>query len=227
MPQISEIVRERIRAAGKPFNANDSIAPFISEEEVGHLEAEVAVKIQAVLEALVIDTANDHNTRGTAKRMAKMYCREVFAGRYEPMPRVTDFPNVKHLDELYTVGPIQVRSACSHHFCPIEGQVWVGVVPSDTLIGLSKFTRLARWIAARPQIQEEAIVQLADLLETLIKPRGLAVVMKASHTCMTWRGVMEHETTMTNAVVRGLMKTDKITRDEFYRIIAAQGFQCR
>jgi GTP cyclohydrolase I len=156
--------------------------------------------------------------------MAKMYLREVFAGRYEQFPKLTDFPNHKKLDELYAVGPITVRSACSHHLCPIEGELWIGVVPGARVIGLSKFSRIARWVMARPQIQEEAIVQLADLLEEKIKPRGLAVVLRARHSCMTWRGVRESSTTMTTSVVRGILKESPASRDEFFKTIAAQGF---
>lgn len=224
---IADDIRKRLHRLALPFAANDTIADVMRRGDVKLLEKDVAVKMQAVLDALVIDTANDHNTRGTAKRVAKMFVREVFAGRYEQMPRVTNFPNAKNLDELYTLGPIQVRSACSHHLCPIIGHLWVGVIPSKKVIGISKFSRLSRWVMSRPQIQEEAIVQLADLLESLIKPLGIAVVVRASHSCMTWRGVKEADTTMTTAVVRGWMKTEQVCRDEFYRIIAGQGFSCR
>lgn len=223
----SEKIRGRLVAAGKAFCANDTIADCIEGGELKKLEDEVANKMQGVLDALVIDTENDHNTRGTARRVAKMFLREVFAGRYEAMPKITDFPNSKNLDELYTLGPIEVRSACSHHFCPIVGDLWCGVIPSKTVIGISKFSRISRWVLARPQIQEEAIMQLADLLESLIKPQGLAVVIRAKHSCMTWRGVKESATSMTTAVVRGRMKNEQICRDEFYRIIAGQGFTCR
>lgn len=227
MDSVSSRIRARAHQRQAQFFANDSIAHLLEPGELEQLEAEVRAKIEGVLESLVIDVENDHNSRETAARVAKLYVREVFAGRYVDRPKVTSFPNVKKLDELYTVGPIQVRSACSHHLCPVEGDLWVGVVPGDKLIGLSKFSRLVRWVTARPQIQEEAVVQVADLLEELITPRGLAVVMKARHTCMTWRGVQEHDTSMTTAVVRGIMKDESITRDEFYRIIQAQGFTCR
>lgn len=221
---ISEIIRKRIKDAGKPFHANDTISQFFEDGELDLLEEEVSEKLQGVLNALIIDTANDHNTHRTAERMAKMYLREVFAGRYHPQPLVTDFPNAKKLDELYTVGPCRIRSACSHHFCPIEGQLWCGVIPGAKVIGLSKFSRIARWVMTRPQIQEESIVQLANLLEELIAPRGLAVVMKASHSCMTWRGVMEESTTMTTSVVRGILKESPASRTEFFQMITAQGF---
>ena len=199
---ISSVIRERIREAGAPFAANDNIAQYIREGEC-RSEAELEEKIQGVLETLLIDTENDHNTRETAHRVAKMYLGEVFSGRYTERPRITEFPNVKQLNQIYTVGPIAIRSACSHHLVPIMGQCWIGVIPSDHAIGISKFSRLANWIFSRPQIQEEATVQLADELERLIKPYGLAVIVKAKHECMSWRGVKEHDCAMTTSVMRG------------------------
>ena len=122
--------------------------------------------MKGVLESLVIDTESDHNTQDTARRVAKMYLTEVFRGRYHAAPPVTEFPNAERLNELMIVGPITVRSACSHHFCPIMGRLWIGLMPNEhsNLIGLSKYSRLAEWIMSRPQIQEEAITQMADLL---------------------------------------------------------------
>lgn len=222
----SERIRKRLRDAGAPFLANDNIAAFLEPGDLDALQAEVEEKVAAVLDSLVIDTENDHNSRETARRVAKMYLREVFAGRYEPVPPVTDFPNAKALDEIYTVGPITVRSACSHHMCPIEGDVWCGVVPSDRVIGLSKFARLANWIMARPQIQEEAVVQLADEIERRIKPRALAVVVKARHTCMSWRGVRERDTSMTTSVMRGLFRADAAARAEVMKLIEGQRYTC-
>ena len=117
--------------------------------------------------SLVIDTESDHNTRGTARRIARMYLSEVFRGRYGAKPDVTEFPNIERLNELIIVGPITVRSACSHHLCPILGKLWIGVLPNENtnLIGLSKYVRLTDWVMSRPQIQEEAVVRLADLLQ--------------------------------------------------------------
>jgi GTP cyclohydrolase I len=148
-----------------------------------------------------------------------MYIKEVFAGRYQPMPKITEFPNAKHLDEIYTLGPITIRSACSHHLVHITGRAWIGVLPSDNVIGISKFVRLTNWIMARPQIQEESTVQLADIIEEMIKPKGLAVVVEATHQCMTWRGVRESETKMTTSVMRGVFLNKPECRAEFFRLI--------
>jgi len=181
----------------------------------------VAAKMQGVLDSLVIDTKSDHNTQGTARRVAKMYLNEVFRGRYHEAPPVTEFPNAASLNELMVVGPMAVRSACSHHFCPIMGRLWVGVMPNQhsNLIGLSKYARLADWVMSRPQIQEEAITQMADLLMDMVKPDGLAVVMEADHFCMHWRGVKDTGSKMVNSVMRGSFLKDAALRREFLSFI--------
>ena len=127
---VSVKIRERILAARKRFHANDNISDFIQPGELEALLDEVEVKMKGVLESLVIDTQSDHNTSDTARRVAKMYLQEVFRGRYAQAPTITEFPNAEHLNELMIVGPITVRSACSHHFCPVIGQIWIGVLPN-------------------------------------------------------------------------------------------------
>ena len=218
---VSDRIRRRIMAAGQRFHANDNIADFIEPGELEQLLDEVAEKMQGVLESLVIDTGNDHNTQNSARRVARMYLNEVFRGRYHSAPPVTEFPNAASLNELMIVGPITIRSACSHHFCPIMGRLWIGIMPNQhsNLIGLSKYARLADWIMSRPQIQEEAITQLADLLMEMVKPDGLAVVMEADHFCMHWRGVKDTATKMVNSVMRGSFLKDAALRREFLSII--------
>lgn len=222
MSRKTNDISERLRASGVPFAANDSIAEHLTPADVDAVELDVAERFEDVLDALLID--RDHNTQGTAKRVARMYVRELFRGRYEPMPCVTEFPNVKGLDELYAVGPISVRSTCSHHFCAVEGHAWCGIIPGERIIGLSKFARVASWVLARPQIQEEAVVQLTDTLEHLTQPVGLGVVIRCKHHCMTMRGVNEHDTEMTTSVVRGRFRTDAQARAEFFALIRGQGF---
>jgi len=181
----------------------------------------VAAKMQGVLESLVIDTESDHNTHETAKRVAKMYVEEVFRGRYVAIPAVTEFPNVERLNELMIVGPITVRSACSHHMCPIFGKVWIGLLPNEhsNLIGLSKYARICDWIMSRPQIQEEAVTMLADELQERVRPDGLAIVMEADHFCMHWRGVKDTDTSMVNSVMRGAFLKDPTLRREFLSLL--------
>ena len=218
---LSVAIRERLLFANRRFHANDNIADFIHDEaELDALQDEVAERMQALLESLVIDTESDHNTQDTARRVARMYLNEVFAGRYRKAPAMTEFPNVEKLNELLVVGPITVRSACSHHFCPIMGRLWIGVLPNadSNLIGLSKYARLADWIMSRPQIQEEAVKTLADELERRLVPDGLAVVMKADHFCMHWRGVKD-ESQMTSSVMRGAFLRNASLRREFLGLI--------
>ena len=218
-------IRARLIAANRRFHANDSISEFIQPGELERLQAEVQANLQRVLDALVIDTASDHNTQDTAKRVAKMFLNEVFRGRYAPMPPVTEFPNIAHLNELMIVGPVTVRSACSHHLCPIIGQVWVGVMPNEhsALIGLSKYARLVEWVMARPQIQEEAVIQLADLLQEKMRPDGLAIVLKADHYCMQWRGVKDMDSKMVNSVMRGSFLKNPDLRREFLSLLHERG----
>ena len=218
---VSVKIRERIAASRKRYFANDNIAEFIQPGELEKLLDEVADKMKGVLSSMVIDTENDHNTGDTARRVAKMYVNEVFRGRYVPAPAITEFPNVGHLNELMIVGPITVRSACSHHLCPVIGKIWIGVMPNEhtNVIGLSKYARLAEWVMGRPQIQEEAVVQLADLIMEKTQPDGLAIVMEASHYCMGWRGVKDMDSKMINSVMRGVFLKDSSLRREFLSLI--------
>jgi GTP cyclohydrolase IA len=218
---VSARVRQRLQQAGRRFHANDNIAEYFEAGELDLLLDEVADKMRGVLESLVIDIESDHNTQDTARRVAKMYLTEVFRGRYQSAPPVTEFPNAEHLNELMIVGPITVRSACSHHFCPIMGRLWIGIMPNEhsNLIGLSKYSRLAEWVMSRPQIQEEAITQMADLLMNKVSPDGLAVVMEADHFCMHWRGVKDNSAKMINSVMRGSFLRDSALRREFLSLI--------
>jgi GTP cyclohydrolase I len=219
---VSERIIERLRELHVPYKANDNIAGYLEAGELDALQEEVEFHVRALLHSLVIDV--DHNTEGTARRVARMYVREVFKGRYQVRPVMTDFPNVRQLDELYTVGPITVRSMCSHHLAPVSGQAWIGVIPGERVIGLSKFNRLTDWVMSRPQIQEEAVVQLADEIEQVMHPKGLAVMIRATHMCLATRGVCDHETTMTTSVMRGVLLDDHAAREEFLSIAHAQGF---
>jgi len=218
----SERIRYRLISADCRHHANDNIADFIEDGELDELQAEVAAKMHEVLKALVIDTESDHNTQETAQRVAKMYVREIFKGRYVASPKVTEFPNVTRLNELMIVGPITVRSACSHHLCPIMGRVWIGLLPNEhsNLIGLSKYARLCDWIMSRPQIQEEAVTMLANELQERVQPDGLAIVMEADHFCMHWRGVKDSDSMMTNSVMRGAFLKDANLRREFLSLLS-------
>jgi len=218
----SERIRRRLIATNARYHANDNIAAFVRDGEIDELRVEVEAKMRGVLEALVIDTTSDHNTQDTARRVAKMFLTEVFRGRYVPMPLVTEFPNIERLNELMIVGPIKVRSACSHHLCPIMGRVWIGIMPNEhsNLIGLSKYARICDWIMSRPQIQEEAVTMLANELQDRVKPDGLAIVMEADHFCMHWRGVKDDDSMMTNSVMRGAFLKNATLRREFLSLLS-------
>ena len=219
---VSDAIRERLKQAGASFLANDNIAEHLQPGDLVRLEQEVADKVRDLLRTLVIDIDNDHNTHETAERVARMYLHEVFKGRYHRQPKVASFPNVKQLDEIYTVGPITVRSACSHHLVPIMGNCWIGIKPGARVIGLSKFTRVADWVFSRPHIQEEAVMILADEIEKLCEPQGLGIIIKAQHYCMKWRGVKEPQTSMVNSVVRGDFRHDPSLKQEFFELVRQQ-----
>ncbi len=224
----SKDIRNRILTdpAHQRWNANDTIHQHIQDEkDIQAIQDEVEIHFQKVLDSLVIDTKNDHNTQETAKRVAKMFVREIFAGRYLPMPRVTAFPNTGggngggRYNQVYISGPITVRSTCAHHMMPIVGNCWIGVKPGDKVIGLSKFNRLVDWVASRPQIQEEMTEQIADIIEEQTKPEALAVVIKAQHFCLTHRGVKEHDSDMTTSVMRGKFREEQALRHEFLTLM--------
>ena len=199
--------------------ANDTIYDCLDVGDLQDIENEVADAFQGVLEALGIDTQNDHNTKDTARRVAKMFVHEIFRGRYYPPPIVTAFPNVKQYDQIYMSGPISINSTCAHHFQPITGKAYVGIFPGKKVVGLSKFNRMVDWVASRPQIQEEMTEQIADMIEQETEAKGVAVIVKAEHFCMTARGVKEHESDMLTSVVRGIFRDDPAIKAEFFSLL--------
>ena len=215
--KTSEKIRQRLKEKEVRFHSNDNIAEYIEKGEIEELQKEVEDSFSGVLDALVIDTENDHNTKETAKRVAKMYVKETFGGRFKSAPRVTSFPNMGY-KSMYTSGPISIKSTCAHHLQNIVGNAWVGIIPNGKVIGLSKFNRIIHHIVERPQIQEEMTTQIADALKEYAHTSHIAVVVKAEHHCMTHRGVREHESDMTTAIMLGAFKDDPATRDEFYKI---------
>ncbi len=218
----SEVIRSRLLKENVSFFANDNISEYIEPGEIEKLEVEVSGRIRDLLKSLIIDIDNDNNTLENAERVARMYINEVFKGRYHKQPKVTSFPNVKNLDEIYTVGPMTIRSACSHHFVPIIGNCWIGIKPGKRVIGLSKFSRVADWVFSRPHIQEEAVMILADEIERLCEPQGLGIIVKADHYCMKLRGVKESHCSMVNSVVRGDFRHDPSLKQEFFELVRQQ-----
>ena len=225
MTNIVQRIKNRIPPNANKEFANHNISEYIEDGELEELQGEVEIRMQSLLDSLIIDTENDHNTKDTAKRVAKMFIHETFGGRYYPKPEVTAFPNVTEYDQLYVTGPISIRSTCAHHFQNIRGRCWIGVFPGTQVIGLSKFNRLVHWIAERPQIQEEMTMQIADEIADATKAEGVAVVIKAEHMCMTHRGVREHESDMTTSIMRGSFREDPYLKSEFLKLLAGmKGF---
>ena len=218
--KTSDKIRKKMQAANAKFFCNDNISEYMEQDDLAHLIDEVTESMQKVLESLVIDTSNDHNTKDTAHRVAKMMVTETFAGRFLPPPKITAFPNVTEYDQVYVTGPISIRSTCAHHLQPINGRAYVGVFPGRNVIGLSKFNRMIDWVASRPQIQEEMTIQIADLIERETEAEGIAVLVQAEHGCMTNRGVKEPESDMTTSVMRGAFRDHPHLKQEFFNIIA-------
>jgi len=220
MTTISNKIRDRIKAAGGKFFCNDNIAEYLEPSDIDALIHEVSDKMQGVLESLIIDIDNDHNTKDTANRVAKMFCTEIFAGRYQKKPKITAFPNVTEYDQVYVTGPISIRSTCAHHFQSIKGKAYIGVFPGKNVIGLSKFNRMVEWIASRPQIQEEMTIQIADVIEAETQADGVAVLVQAEHGCMSMRGVKEHDSNMSTSVMRGAFREYPHIKQEFFDILS-------
>ena len=200
------------------MKANDTIYDGLGDLQ--DIENNVTEAFQGVLDALLIDTKNDHNTKDTARRVAKMFVHEIFRGRYYPPPKITAFPNVKQYDQIYMSGPMSINSTCAHHFQPITGKAYVGIFPGEKVIGLSKFNRMVDWVASRPQIQEEMTEQIADMIEKETEAKGVAVIVKAEHCCMTARGVKEHESDMVTSVVRGIFRDEPAIKAEFFSLLS-------
>ena len=219
---ISEQIRDRIVFAGRRFHASDNISDFIKQGEKELLVAELQEKFQGVLESLVIDTAEDPNSYDTAKRLAKMYIYELMAGRYEPAPQATSFPNEgSDRFEGMLVVRAEITSMCSHHHQPVKGVAYIGLIPTGRVIGLSKYVRIAQWCARRGQLQEDLVNQIAKEIMKATDTENVAVYIQATHGCMEHRGVEVHSSLTQTAVVHGLFHNDSV-KAEFYNNVKMQ-----
>lgn len=219
MNKISKIIKERIDIDNKFCEASSNISKWIHDGELELLEKEVEERCKDLLDSLIIDREFDDNSKDTPRRLAKMFVHEIFKGRYCPMPKITEFPNYKKIDDIYILENISIRSTCSHHFAPIIGNVNIGIIPKDKLMGISKFCRLVDWIFSRPQIQEEACNQLMNLLIEQIKPQGAIIHIKATHYCMKWRGVKENNCVMHSISSRGLFREIESLEHKFLNMV--------
>lgn len=201
-------------------NANDNVGGLTSVEREEMLN-EVGTYFGHILRAMRVDVDNDPNSKDTPRRVAKMFVDELFVGRFTPPPSLTVFPNVKAIDQLIVVGPLTVKSLCSHHFMPIVGTAWIGYLPDKSLIGLSKFPRVVEWFSRRPQIQEELTEQICRYLDDTLRPKGIGVYVRARHFCMSHRGVNEDVNAfMDTTSLRGAILEHDSLKSEFLASIS-------
>jgi GTP cyclohydrolase I len=221
--RMSELIRRRMKADGKRYWAGDNISDYVSNEDKARLIDEATVAFESVLDALLIDRATDPNSQGTARRLAKMYFNELMAGRYDPTPNATAFPN--DTDGKYEgmlVVRSEIKSVCSHHHQPVSGVAYIGIIAGPKLIGLSKYTRIAQWCARRGTLQEELCMDIAREIEFATGSGDVAVYIQATHGCVENRGVMAHSSLTQTTVLKGAFKTDPATKKEFFDNVKLQ-----
>ena len=223
MTQTSKEISQRLKDAGKRFWAGDNISEYILEGEKEALVDELAVKFESVLEGLVIDIENDPNSMDTGRRLVKMYINEMMSGRYEPMPKATAFPNdsTTAYKGLLTVRS-EIVSVCSHHHQPVKGVAYIGIIAADTLIGLSKYTRIAQWCARRGTLQEELAMDIAREIMRATNSENVGVYVQATHGCVEHRGIEAHSSLTQTTVLEGAFAEDPATKKEFMDNIKLQ-----
>jgi GTP cyclohydrolase I len=220
---LSQVLRERMRADGKRFWAGDNISEYITESDREHLINEATEAFEKVLDTLLIDRENDPNSKGTARRLAKMYYNEIMEGRYEPAPDATAFPNdSSDRYEGMLVVRSELRSMCSHHHQPVNGVAYIGIIAAQKLIGLSKYTRIAQWCARRGTLQEELCNDIAREISKATDSENIGVYMRMTHGCCENRGLMAHDSSTTTTVLRGAFNNDAGTKKEFFDTLALQ-----
>ena len=220
---LSQVIRKRLKDADKRYWAGDNISEYITEKEKDMLVDELTGKFEDVLQSLIIDTDNDPNSQGTARRLAKMYVYEIMAGRYEESPNATAFPN--DADGAYEgmlVVRSELKSMCSHHHQPVTGVAYIGIIAGPKLIGLSKYTRIAQWCARRGTLQEELCMDIAREIKFATGSSDVAVYIQATHGCCENRGIMAHSSLTQTTVLEGAFKTDASVKKEFFDNIKLQ-----
>jgi GTP cyclohydrolase I len=219
---LADVLRFKMKRDNKRFWAGDNISEYVD----GHKEqliAEATVAFEKVLDTLLIDRENDPNSKGTAKRLAKMYFNEIMAGRYEPAPDATAFPNdSQDRYEGMLVVRSELRSMCSHHHQPVVGVAYIGIIAAQKLIGLSKYTRIAQWCARRGTLQEELCNDIAREIQKATGAENLGVYIQATHGCCENRGIMAHSSLTQTTVLQGSFKTDPGAKKEFFDNIKMQ-----
>lgn len=223
--KISETIKQRLEEGVYRYHAADNISQCIRPGERELLIEEVAEKFEDVLQSLVIDTQDDPNSKGTAKRLAKMYINEIMGGRYHSSPDVTSFPNDGQYDQLIVVRS-DIKSMCSHHHQPVTGICYIACMPGEKLIGLSKYTRIAQHIASRGHLQEELTEMIASKIQRLTKSPAVGVYIRARHGCCENRGIRSANSATQTTVLKGALKTDPALKNEFMHNIQIQENLC-
>jgi len=220
---LSQVIRNRIKKEGGRYWAGDNISQWIAPSEKDQLIDEITEQFEGVLDALVIDRHTDPNSQGTARRLAKMYVNEIMAGRYEPRPDATAFPNdsADRYEGMLVVRS-ELRSMCSHHHQPVTGVAYIGIIAAEKLIGLSKYTRIAQWCARRGTLQEELANDIAKEIQSATGAKDLGVYIQATHGCCENRGIMAHSSLTQTTVLKGAFKDDAGTKKEFFDNIKLQ-----
>lgn len=228
-PPVSKKIIKRLKDANARFHANDNISKYLDDGDIELLIDEVEEKAEAFLRSLIIDVDTDPNSKGTARRLARMYLEETMSGRYNKEPDVASFPNDgSHGSKPYAgmlVVRAELKSICSHHHQPVTGTAYIGVIPSTHVIGLSKYIRIAQHCARRGTLQEELCTDIAAAIMKATKSDSVAVYIEAKHGCCENRGVMSSNSTTQTTVVHGLFYTQS-AREEFFNNIKMQKFQC-
>jgi len=229
MGKTSDLIKTRIEHAGGRYWAGDNIAPYLHEGDKEALIEELTRKFEGVIDSLIIDRANDLNSQDTPRRLAKMYIKELMAGRYDTKPNATAFPN--HTSDRYDgmlVVRSELKSMCSHHHQPVAGVAYIGIIAADTLIGLSKYTRLAQWCARRGTLQEELAMDICKEIQHATGSEDVGVYVQATHGCCENRGIMATSSLTQTTVLRGSFFTDGATKKEFMdNIKLQQSFVCK
>jgi len=220
---ISERILERIQSNKARYWAGDNISEYILDSEREELVDELTGKFEGVLDSLIIDRHTDPNSKGTARRLAKMYLYEIMAGRYDPAPDATAFPNdSEDRYEGMLVVRSELRSMCSHHHQPVAGVAYIGIIAAQKLIGLSKYTRIAQWCSRRGTLQEELANDIAREIMKATGSENVAVYIQATHGCCENRGIMAHSSLTQTTVLKGAFKDDGNTKKEFFDNIKLQ-----
>ena len=220
---LSQAIRNQMRSNGKRFWAGDNISDYVDEEQKAVLIDEATAAFEQVLDTLLIDRENDPNSKGTARRLAKMYYNEIMAGRYEPTPNATAFPNdTESRYEGMLVVRSELKSMCSHHHQPVSGVAYIGIIAGPKLIGLSKYTRIAQWCARRGTLQEELCMDIAREIQKATESENVGVYLEMTHGCVENRGVMAHNSLTQTTVLKGAFLSDPGTKKEFFDNIQLQ-----